>query len=223
VNEIARRLGNTRPCRTAEEPLPVPRTEHRTHAPGLPGSAARYPRKERHEGPARINGLSAPIGDASVHGLDSPMYYLGKHLADIEHAHAQGDLICECELVTRERVLAAIESGATNLDDIRRDVRMGMGPCQGGWCIYRTTSLLFERRGDEGLSNANANDALLHFLQARWKGLLPVLWGDQLRQARLDELIYVGLLGAHRLRPIAEQGGGLVTDNPAVATAYVKA
>ncbi|HMQ29290.1 MAG TPA: anaerobic glycerol-3-phosphate dehydrogenase subunit GlpA [Chloroflexaceae bacterium] len=223
VDEIARRLGNTRPCRTAEEPLPVPRTEHRTHAPALPGSAESYPRKEHRDGPARINGLAQPIGETGVHGLDSPLYYLGKHLADVEREHAQGELICECELATRERVVAAIESGATNLDDIRRDVRMGMGPCQGGWCIYRTAALLFERKGDEGVSYANTNDALLHFLQARWKGLTPVLWGDQLRQARLDELIYVGVLGAQRLRPIAEQGGGLVTDNPAVATEYVKA
>jgi glycerol-3-phosphate dehydrogenase len=69
----------------------------------------------------------------------------------------------------------------------------------------------------------HSNDALLHFLQERWKGLTPVLWGDQLRQARIDELIYEGVLGVQRLRPIAEQGGGMVTDHPAVATEYVKA
>jgi hypothetical protein len=148
-------------------------------------------------------------------------------------------------LVTRERMLAAINSGASNLDDVRRDVRMGMGPCQGGWCIYRTTALLYEQRAEpDGVSrqqaladgaggnadrpNAhfsiqNANAALLHFLQERWKGMSPVLWGDQMRQARLDELIYVGVMGVQRLRPLAEQGGGLVTDRPEVATEYVKA
>jgi glycerol-3-phosphate dehydrogenase len=223
VNEIAHLLGNTRPCRTAAEPLPIPRTEHRSHAVPLAGSAEAYPRKEPATGATRLNGLAHPIGETSVKSLDGPLYYLGKHLADVEREHAQGELICECELATRERVLAAIEGGASNLDDIRRDVRMGMGPCQGGWCIYRTTALLFERKGADGVSYANANDALLHFLQARWKGLVPVLWGDQLRQARLDELIYVGVLGAHRLRPLAEQGGGLVTNNPAVDTEYVKA
>jgi glycerol-3-phosphate dehydrogenase len=223
VDEIARRLGNTRPCRTAEEPLPLPPTEHRAAAPPLPGAATHYPRQEQIAAGPRINGLAHPLGETRVHSLDSELYYLGKHLADVEHEHASGDLICECELATRARVLAAIDRGAANLDDIRRDVRMGMGPCQGGWCIYRTAALLFERLGADGLSQANTNDALLHFLQARWKGLTPVLWGDQLRQARLDELIYVGVLGAQRLRPIAEQGGGLVTDNPAVATEYVKA
>jgi glycerol-3-phosphate dehydrogenase len=224
VDEIARRLGNTRPCRTAEEPLPVPQTEHHSHAVALAGSSTSYPRKEPHAYSApRLNGLAAPFAAPQIHSLDSELYYLGKHLADVEREHAQGELICECELATKARVLAAIDSGATNLDDIRRDVRMGMGPCQGGWCIYRTAALLFEQKLSAGVTNANTNDALLHFLQARWKGLTPVLWGDQLRQARLDELIYVGVLGAQRLRSIAEQGGGLVTDNPAVATEYLKA
>ncbi len=230
VNEVAHRLGNTHPCRTAEEALPIPSSEHRASLVSLAGSAARYARHEPlpaeglhiAAGP-QLTGLAAPLMPTPVRGLDAEFYYLGKHLADVEREHAQGELICECELVTRARVVAAIASGAANLDDIRRDVRMGMGPCQGGWCIYRTAALLFEQQAEAGLNNANTNDALLHFLQARWKGLVPVLWGDQLRQARLDEQIYLGLLGAQRLRPFAEQGGGMVTDNPAVATAYVKA
>ena len=32
--------------------------------------------------------------------------------------------------------------GTTNLDDIRRALRLGMGPCQGGFCIYRATGIL---------------------------------------------------------------------------------
>ncbi len=182
VNLVARRLGKSRPCRTADEVLPVPHFEHRDH------------------------------------GAARGFYWLGKSLAAVEAEQAAGELICECELVTRDRVLAAIADGAKNLDDIRRAVRMGMGPCQGGWCIYRTAALLYEQRQATGLSHEHANDALLHFLQERWKGLLPVLWGDQLRQARLDELIYVGVLGARGLDRIAVQGGGLVTEHPAVAT-----
>jgi glycerol-3-phosphate dehydrogenase len=197
VDHIAAQLGNTKPCRTHEELLPVPASETR----GARGHA------------------SAPAPAPS----SPPLFWMGKPLAEVEQAHAYGDLICECELVTRARVQAAIDAGAKNLDDLRRDVRMGMGPCQGGWCIYRTAALLFEQRSAEGLSHAHTNGALLHFLQERWKGMTPVLWGDQLRQARLDELIYVGVMGAHRLRPMAEQGGGLVTDHPEVATEYVKA
>ena len=32
------------------------------------------------------------------------------------------------------------------------------------------------------------------FLQERWKGVWPILYGDQLRQARLDDWIFQGLL-----------------------------
>jgi glycerol-3-phosphate dehydrogenase len=216
VDEIAKRLGVNKPCRTAEEPLPLPTTET--------GGILR-----------QVNGRPSLRPQTSLFWMGQPLY-------NVEKNHAYNELICECELVTRERIEAAIASGIKNLDDIRRDVRMGMGPCQGGWCIYRTTALLFEhetatRDGEQASTNGAAepaaadtgamarhsNDALLHFLQERWKGLTPVLWGDQLRQARIDELIYEGVLGVQRLRPIAEQGGGMVTDHPAVATEYVKA
>ena len=44
-----------------------------------------------------------------------------------------------------------------------------------------------------------ANLALLDFLQERWKGLQAILWGEQLQQACLDELIYLGLMNADHL------------------------
>ena len=75
--------------------------------------------------------------------------WLGQSLAHVEADHSYGDLICECELVTRDRVLQAItEGGAANVDDIRRDTRLGMGPCQGGFCTYRAVALWEEVRGD---------------------------------------------------------------------------
>jgi glycerol-3-phosphate dehydrogenase len=40
---------------------------------------------------------------------------------------------------------------------------------------------------------------LRDFLQERWKGLLPILWGRQLKQERLDELIYLALMNADHL------------------------
>lgn len=207
VDDLAAKLGVSAPCRTHLEPLPIPATEDRR-----PGS---YVRGRVVEPTDKAPG--APVGTAEG------TFWLGKSLADVEAGHRYGELICECELVTRDRVEAAIDAGASNLDDVRRDVRMGMGPCQGGWCIYRSAALLLERREQSGLANEHSNAALLHFLQERWKGLTPVLWGDQLRQARLDELIYLGVMGVQRLRPLAEQGGGLVTDHPAVQTEYVKA
>ena len=72
-----------------------------------------------------IEPLPDPHKTASFHTL-------GGRLAEIEQEAAYGNLICECELVTRQQVEASILDGkARTIDDIRRDVRLGMGPCQG--------------------------------------------------------------------------------------------
>jgi glycerol-3-phosphate dehydrogenase len=84
----------------------------------------------------------------------------------------------------------------TSLDDIRRTLRLGMGPCQGGFCIYRATGIL---HAVEQLDYHAANAALLDFLQERWKGAYPILYGDQLRQARLDDWIFQGVLAVQHL------------------------
>ena len=83
-----------------------------------------------------------------------------------------------------------------SLDDIRRSLRLGMGPCQGGFCIYRATGIL---HGVEQLDGTEANAALLRFLEERWKGVWPILYGDQLRQARFDEWVFQGLLDVEHL------------------------
>jgi len=43
-------------------------------------------------------------------------------------------LMCRCEDITRERVLACIADGYKTLDEIKRVTRAGMGPCQGRTC-----------------------------------------------------------------------------------------
>jgi glycerol-3-phosphate dehydrogenase len=123
-------------------------------------------------------------------------HYLGMPLAHIEKNAAYGQLICECELVSSSEVERAINTGAKTIDDVRRDVRLGMGPCQGGFCTYRVAGLLHKLRHSRV---EDTNVALRDFLQERWKGLLPILWGQQLRQERLTELIYIGLLNADHL------------------------
>ncbi|MEP7190056.1 MAG: (2Fe-2S)-binding protein, partial [Roseiflexaceae bacterium] len=203
--------------------------------------------------------------------LPTPFLALGQTLAQVEADHSYGDLICECELVTRAHVLQAITTGgAANLDDIRRDTRLGMGPCQGGFCTYRAVALWEEVRGHSASETPPAGDppskepprddpprkdrpagtppagdppskepprddppsdqdaaasaALLRqFLQERWKGLTAIAWGDQLRQVRLDEIMYLDTLGVDLLPPTAPQhanGDGLVTQHPAIATEY---
>ncbi len=124
-------------------------------------------------------------------------HYLGARLARTERTRAYGELICECEMATREDVTQAIVNlGAKTFDDVRRDVRLGMGPCQGGFCAYRVTGMLQALRPQPV---EETNVALRDFLQERWKGLLPILWGAQLKQERLDELIYLSVLNADHL------------------------
>ena len=115
----------------------------------------------------------------------------------VESEKAYGNLICECELVTLDDVKHSITEGeAKTIDDIRRDIRVGMGPCQGGFCTYRVAGVWHDmRRADV----KEVNVALRDFLQERWKGLMPVLWGRQLKQERLDELIYLYNLNADHL------------------------
>ncbi|MCW5852998.1 MAG: anaerobic glycerol-3-phosphate dehydrogenase subunit A [Anaerolineae bacterium] len=127
---------------------------------------------------------------------DGHLHWLGAPLRRVEDEMRYGDLLCECELITGERVRASIEAGAVTLDDIRRDLRLGMGPCQGGFCTYRAAALLQATRQTPPQA---ANLALHDFLQERWKGLTPVLWGDQLKQERLDELIYCGLMNIEHM------------------------
>ena len=120
-------------------------------------------------------------------------YRLGERLERKEQHLTDHQLICECEMVPRWKLEEALRRRATtNLDDIRRLLRLGMGPCQGGFCMYRATGILHSL---DGLSAEQANEALAHFLQERWKGVWPILYGDQLRQARLDDWIFQGVLG----------------------------
>jgi glycerol-3-phosphate dehydrogenase len=187
-----------------------------------------------------------------VPGADQGNYWLGHRLHEVEEKKLQGELICECELVTRAMLEnAAKQNPLLTLDDLRRDVRLGMGPCQGGFCTYRAVGIIHEMgkagvwEGDAGHQTHaaeewdvayiqsparnvngsgsvgdrpqqgdklqvaggeaqtpplfNPNLLLRDFLQERWKGVVPILWGRQLKQERLDELIYMGVMNADHL------------------------
>ena len=43
-------------------------------------------------------------------------------------------LICRCEDITEEMVQEALDSGITTLEELKRFLRAGMGPCQGRTC-----------------------------------------------------------------------------------------
>jgi glycerol-3-phosphate dehydrogenase len=190
-------------------------------------------------------GVERPCTTATtqVPGVEQGHYWLGHRLHEVEEKHLQGELVCECELVTRTMIENAVRVNPTlTLDDLRRDVRLGKGPCQGGFCTYRAASILHEMQKSgvwqsntsaENLDNVNWNVSYLQspghqggldvpegrgaakgetavspispnlllrdFVQERWKGVVPILWGQQLKQERLDELIYLSLMNVDHL------------------------
>ena len=125
-------------------------------------------------------------------------YWLGERLAAHEAAGGgDAELVCECEFVTRTRLAAAIdERGDSSLDDLRRTTRLGMGPCQGAFCMVRAAAELAQR-ADAGRLPARAPDpnaALLEFLAERRRGTRPIAWGDQLAELALTAGIFRGTL-----------------------------
>ncbi|MBW2636846.1 MAG: (2Fe-2S)-binding protein, partial [Deltaproteobacteria bacterium] len=114
-------------------------------------------------------------------------YPLSKRLKELK------DIVCECELVTRGAVERAVNDvGARYIGDIQHRTRLGMGPCQGGFCTYRALGIMQE---SGRMTPDESKRILKRFLQRRFKGIRPALWGDQLREEQLVENIYLGILG----------------------------
>ncbi len=56
-------------------------------------------------------------------------------------------VICRCEEVTEEDIVAAYRAGYRTVDEIKRKLRCGMGPCQGRTCSQLILSLLARLSG----------------------------------------------------------------------------
>lgn len=128
-----------------------------------------------------------------VHGRQGRYHRLQDRLGQLEHHAMPGALICECELVTASQIQDALRGGdVVTLNDLRRDLRVGMGPCQGGFCAFRTAALRHEFVQD---TPENTRALLLEFAERRFGGMRPLLWGHNLRQALLAEHLYQRVLG----------------------------
>ncbi len=142
--------------------------------------------------------LPSPHGESKIHTLPNRLDHL-------EHGENPGALICECEIVTAPQIRAALKTGEVHtLNDLRRDLRLGMGPCQGGFCAYRAAGLC----QDHMHNTASETTALLsEFVERRFGGVRPLLWGQNLRQALLAEHLHgrtIGLINT----PLPEFGDG---------------
>ena len=115
-----------------------------------------------------------------------------KFLADDKKQNA---VICECEMVTRGEIEYAVHNlNAMDLVDLRRRTRIGMGPCQGKLCACRAAGIVSEITGEDNVLNSVGE-----FMQERWKGVRPILWGDALREADLSYWLFNSLLGHQQL------------------------
>jgi glycerol-3-phosphate dehydrogenase len=121
----------------------------------------------------------------------------------IKEKNPKNPILCECEMVPKSSIDRIVEVSRAQGDqlDLRAiglRSRVGKGSCQGTFCGKRVMGYMVERGEFEG------HDALTHlmdFLESRWKGERPVLWGEQLVQAEFKEALYCGLSDLERHRP----------------------
>ena len=168
ADRVCAKLGINAPCRTAEEPI-IPDPDEATLA-----RAAKY---------FPVQGIKLM---ADRMGDD-----LGPVLEQAEKAETN-PLICECEMVSMAEIECVAKDPSTHsLTDIRLRTRLGMGTCQGTFCSLRTVASLAEH----GISlELSPTDNARRFLQERWGGLRPALWGMQAREMELGRAVYAGTL-----------------------------
>jgi NAD(P)H-nitrite reductase large subunit len=56
-------------------------------------------------------------------------------------------IVCRCEDISEEDVIHAIQEGYTDIEELRKKLRIGMGPCQGRVCIQLVTRILERKTG----------------------------------------------------------------------------
>ena len=160
-----------------------------------------------------VDAVATSLGvDAPCRTADEPLpapatgtpYWLGDRLAALEaEGGGNAELVCECELVTRAGMERALDHRAdSSLDDLRRTTRLGMGPCQGCFCIPRAAAALDARR--PGL----ANGPLREFVHERFRGTRPIAWGDQLAELWLTTGIHRGVLAVDHLAEAPPEAPG---------------
>lgn len=157
---VSKKLGVTAKCRTADEPLP--------------GSEGTPPLLKEIQKRFQINSLTANEIRAKYGNLS------------LEMPQKEG-LICECSLVSRAEIIHCFKNLlAKNLRDVKRRTRLGMGTCQGQFCIHRAAEVMVE---DLNFSVSEALKSLSEFLDEQWK-ISHILEGDQLRQLLFAKVMF---------------------------------
>ncbi|MCQ2182065.1 MAG: anaerobic glycerol-3-phosphate dehydrogenase subunit A [Bacteroidales bacterium] len=91
----------------------------------------------------------------------------------------KSQVLCGCEHVTRAEIEYAVKYlDVTNLIDLRRRTRVGMGTCQGTFCTDKVAEALAEALG----TPEKKDELIRQYISERWKGITPVCWGETLRE-----------------------------------------
>lgn len=105
----------------------------------------------------------------------------GRHgtRADKMNFSDKSQVLCGCEHVTRAEIEYAVKYlDVTNLIDLRRRTRVGMGTCQGTFCTDKVAGALAEALG----APEKKDELIRQYISERWKGITPVCWGETLRE-----------------------------------------
>jgi glycerol-3-phosphate dehydrogenase len=138
-----------------------------------------------------VTPLSEPKGRATGRGG-----YLGRLGKEADKRDAE--IICDCEFITRGELEEALEGlSIKGLRETLHRTRLAKGTCQGAFCSYRLLGMLHDM---DVVEKINLNAQLRGFLEERWRGIRPVLWGEQLREHQLIEEIYLGILNLDKAK-----------------------
>lgn len=64
-----------------------------------------------------------------------------------EQIDAGATLICRCEEIRSEEIVAALAAGAATVNDVKRRTRAGMGVCQGIFCVPVIAAMVAQATG----------------------------------------------------------------------------
>lgn len=118
-------------------------------------------------------------------------------LEPIKREPFRGCWVCTDEFVTRAEIEYAVKRlWAHHIYDIRRRTRQSMGTCRGGTCSHIVAGILVEEFNRDPV---DVHADLISALKLRWAGDKLLLWGDQLRQYKLNEAIYSCLANYDKL------------------------
>ncbi len=167
---ICQKLGIEAECRTHLEPLP-----------GAESDVDIELWAEEYTMPTHTVGRIA-----SRHGSNTPeILKLAQENPDYKST------VCRCESITEAEIRYSLRTEfATNLSDLRRRVRLGMGPCQSTFCNYKALPILAD---ELNLTPEQVHRDAINFAQERWKGKCVLLRGDQVSEEEINQAIYASI------------------------------